>query len=345
MNRDARNLRVGIVAPNGSQALDVIGPVDAFTQVNRLAESRTRYEMVLIGMPGDLITAASGIRMVPDHRIGDEIPPIDTLLVAGSPDFEDAMREEALHEFLRQMAQQTRRLGSVCNGAFILGAAGLLKDRRATTHWQFAGVLAQMFPETRVEPDRIFVRDGPIYSSAGVTAGIDLALHLIEQDCGAAVSLAVARALVVFLRRPGGQSQFSEHLKAQSVGNAGLRDVLEFAIMHLDEDLSLRRLARLAGMSERSFARTFQQELFTTPARFVERARVEAARGLLESERSNLEQIAFHCGFGSADTMRRTFHRYLRVTPAEYRQRFRVGDSSFPVTGGEAGIGVVAHSA
>jgi transcriptional regulator GlxA family with amidase domain len=201
-----------------------------------------------------------------------------------------------------------------------------------------------MVPETRVEPDQIFVRDGPVYSSAGVTAGIDLALYLIEQDCGAAVSLAVARALVVFLRRPGGQSQFSEHLKAQSVGNAGLRDVVEFAIAHLDEDLSLARLACLAGMSERNFARTFQRELFTTPARFVDRARVEAARLLLESERSNLEQIAFHCGFGSADTMRRSFHRYLRVTPAEYRQRFRIGDPSLPITGGRAGIGAATQS-
>jgi transcriptional regulator GlxA family with amidase domain len=345
MNQDAKTLRVGIVAPNGSQALDVIGPVDAFTQVNRLPESRTQYEVVLIGMPGELITAASGIRMVPDYRIGDAIPAIDTLLVAGSPDFEDAMREGTLHHFLRQMALQTRRLGSVCNGAFILGAAGLLKDRRVTTHWQFASALAKMFPETRVEPDQIFVRDGPIYSSAGVTAGIDLALYLIEQDCGASVSLAVARALVVFLRRPGGQSQFSEHLKAQSVGNAGMRDVVAFAITHLDEDLSLARLARLAGMSERNFTRTFQQELLTTPARFVERARVEAARGLLESERSNLEQIAFQCGFGSADTMRRTFHRYLRVTPAEYRQRFRIGEPSFPLPAVHAGIGMAAQSA
>lgn len=231
-------------------------------------------------------------------------------------------RDPALLRWLVDMAPRTRRVGSICNGAFVLAAAGLLDGRRATTHWQFAKELSEMYPRARIEPDQIFVRDGNIYSSAGVTAGIDLVLALIEQDCGAAISLAVARALVVFLRRPGGQSQFSVHLQAQLTEHTQLGQVLDFVLENLSKNLSVAQLASQAGLSERSLTRLFHDELRTSPARFVEVARVEAARSLLEAGPLTIQQIAHRCGFGSTDTMRRAFLRHIQTPPGDYRRRF-----------------------
>ncbi len=228
------------------------------------------------------------------------------------------------------MAPVTRRIASICNGAFLLGAAGLLMGRRATTHWQSADTLANRFPDTRVEHDRTFVRDGHIYSSAGVTAGIDLALALIEQDCGPTVSLAVAHALAVCLRRPGGQSQFSMHLWAQLSESSPLGALSDFVLDNLSADLSVERLARQASMSRRSLTRLFHEALKTTPARFVEAARVEAARSLLEAGSLSIQQVSHHCGFGSIDTMRRAFIRHLTVSPAGYRQRFQAPSHAAP---------------
>lgn len=320
---EGRVVTVGVVAPRGSQTLDIVGPVDAFTQASQVPNACVRYAISLLGTAPGPIIASSGIRLLPDRLINEASEPFDTLLVAGSPDYEAGLRDGSLTAWLTKMAPVTRRIGSVCNGAFILGAAGLLEGRRATTHWQFAGDLAARYPNARVEPDRIFVRDGNIYSSAGVTAGIDLALALIEQDCGAAVSLAVARALVVFLRRPGGQSQFSVHLKAQLTEHSQLSAILDFVLANLSADLSTARLAQRAAMSERSLARLFHGELRTTPARFVEMARVEAARSLLEAGLLSIQRVAQHCGFGSTDTMRRAFVRHLKISPGDYRQRFQ----------------------
>jgi transcriptional regulator GlxA family with amidase domain len=320
---NTRTITVGLVAPRSSQALDIVGPADAFSQVNRIRGANVRYEVTLLGTEPGPITAACGIRLLPDRLIGEMNEPFDTLLVAGSPDYEEGASDPALLTWLADMAPRTRRVGSICNGAFVLAASGLLDGRRATTHWQFAKELAAMYPQARIEPDQIFVRDGNIYSSAGVTAGIDLVLALIEQDCGAAISLAVARALVVFLRRPGGQAQFSVHLQAQLTEHTQLGRLSDFVLENLSTNLSVAQLASQAGLSERSLTRLFHDELHTSPARFVEVARVEAARSLLEAGPLTIQQIAHHCGFGSTDTMRRAFQRHLQTTPGDYRRRFQ----------------------
>lgn len=322
---DTRTVTVGLVAPRRSQALDIVGPADAFAQAGQVDGARVSYAVTLLGTEPGPITAASGVRMLPDRLIGEVSEPFDTLLVAGSPDYHEGGRDLALLRWLAEMAPRTRRVGSICNGAFLLAAAGLLDGRRATTHWQFAKQLSEMHPKARIEPDQIFVRDGNLYSSAGVTAGIDLVLALIEQDCGAAVSLAVARALVVFLRRPGGQSQFSVHLQAQLTEHTQLGQVLDYVLENLSTDLSVARLAVQASLSERSITRLFHDELRTSPARFVEVARVEAARSLLEAGPLTIQQIAHRCGFGSTDTMRRAFLRHLQTAPGDYRRRFQAG--------------------
>ena len=317
-------ITIGVVAPGGSQTLDIVGPIDAFAQVGQIPNARVRYEISLLGTaPGPIVTS-SGVRLLPDLLIDDASEPFDTLFIAGSPDVDAESRNIPLAAWLAEKAPTTRRIASICNGALILGAAGLLEGRRATTHWRFAGELAARYPGVHVEPDQIFVRDGNLYSSAGVATGIDLALALIEQDCGSAVSLAVARALVVFLRRPGGQSQFSVHLQAQLTEHSQLSATSDFVLANLSTDLSIRRLAQRAPMSERSLTRLFQEELQTTPARFVEAARIEAARSLLETGALSIQQIAHHCGFGSTDTMRRAFLRHLRISPGDYRRRFHL---------------------
>lgn len=325
---DRTTIAVGVVAPRRSQALDVVGPTDAFSQVSQVRGASVTYAVTLLGTEPGPITAASGIRMLPDRLISEVSEPFDTLLIAGSPNHEDGSRDVELLRWLAEIVPRTRRVGSICNGAFVLAAAGLLDGRRATTHWQFAKQLSDMYPKARIGPDQIFVRDGNIYTSAGVTAGIDLVLALIEQDCGAAVSLAVARALVVFLRRPGGQSQFSVHLKAQLTEHTQLGQVLDLVMDNLSADLSVGQLARHAGVSERSLTRLFHDELRTSPARFVEVARIEAARSLLEVGNLTIQQIAHRCGFGSTDTMRRTFLRHLQTAPGDYRRRFHVHEVS-----------------
>lgn len=335
---EPRVITVGIVAPAGSQTLDIVGPVDAFAQAGKIPGNPVHYAISLLGTAPGPITASSGLRLMPDRLIGETSELFDTLLVAGSPDIEALSLETTAAAWLAETAPVTRRIASICNGAFILGAAGLLMGRRATTHWQSADALAARFPDTRVEHDLIFVRDGHIYSSAGVTAGIDLALALIEQDCGPAVSLAVARTLVVFLRRPGGQSQFSVHLRAQLPEPSPLGALSRFVLDNLSADLSVERLARQASMSRRSLTRLFHEALQTTPARFVEAARVEAARSLLEAGPLSIQQVSHHCGFGSIATMRRAFIRHLTVSPADYRRRFQASPhaASGPLSTGRA---------
>ncbi len=235
---------------------------------------------------------------------------------------EAAATNPVLVDWVRQQAAQARRVASVCTGAFLLAAAGVLDGRRAVTHWKDCARLAQRYPAVRVEPDPIFVRDGPVWTSAGVTAGIDLALALVEEDLGRAVALAVARYLVVFLKRPGGQAQFSASLALQTADDrfGALHD---WVSGHLADDLSLSVLADQAGVSERSFSRHYAEATGQTPARAIERLRVEAARHLLSESRQPIKRIAQHCGFGSEETMRRSFLRLVAVTPQDYRSRFR----------------------
>jgi transcriptional regulator GlxA family with amidase domain len=220
------------------------------------------------------------------------------------------------------MAPNVRRIGSVCSGAFILAEAGLLDGRRATTHWGWCKELAQRYPRVKVDPDPIFVRDGSIYTSAGVTAGMDLALALVEEDHGRELALRVARQLVLFLRRPGGQSQFSAQLAVQAADREPLRELQAWIADHLNQDLSVEALADRVAMSPRNFARVFSREVGVTPARFVEQARVEAARRRLEESAHGVDAIASQCGFGTAESMRRAFLRRLHVPPSAYRHRF-----------------------
>jgi transcriptional regulator GlxA family with amidase domain len=246
-NRSNRILRIGIVAPNGAQALDFMGPIDAFHEANRSSESASRYEVDLIGVRAGPIVSSSGTRLLPDKVIGSDLNLYDTILVAGSLDYQTNMCERGLVDWLATVAPLARRVGSISNGAFVLAAAGLLDGRRAATHWQAAKQLSAMFPKIRVEPDCLFVRDGPVYTAAGVTAGIDLCLHLIESDCGHATSLDVARMMVIFLRRSGGQPQISAFLKAQSASNTKIADAMEWALENLHADLSVDELAKRAA--------------------------------------------------------------------------------------------------
>jgi transcriptional regulator GlxA family with amidase domain len=310
----------------GVQLLDVTGPIQVFTSANDLVANAGgappyRLKLVTQGDEEDVTTSAGLTLAAGQLSQRSEVP--DTLLVAGGPGIEAAAADPALVDWVRRRARQARRVASVCTGAFLLAAAGLLDGRRAVTHWKACARLAQRYPAVRVEPDPIFVRDGTVWTSAGVTAGIDLALALVEEDLGRAVALAVARELVVFLKRPGGQAQFSAALALQSAEDkfGGLHAWING---HLASDLSLSVLAGQAGMSERSFSRNYAEATGQTPARAIERLRVEAARRLLSESRTPIKRIAQRCGFGSEETMRRSFLRLLAVTPQNYRARFPV---------------------
>jgi transcriptional regulator GlxA family with amidase domain len=246
---------------------------------------------------------------------------VDTLIVAGGQGVEAAAADPVVIDWVQLRAKRARRIASVCTGAFLLAASGLLDGRRAATHWSNCAELAHRYPKVHVESDPIFVRDGSVWSSAGVTAGIDLALALVEEDLGPTVALAVARFLVVFMKRPGGQAQFSTALALQAADDK-FGALHEWINKHLGDDLPLPVLAEQAGMSERSFSRHYAEATGLTPARAIERLRVEAARRLLSESGLPAKRISLRCGFGSEETMRRSFLRLLAVTPQEYRTRF-----------------------
>lgn len=306
------------------QLLDVTGPVQVFASANDLVASAggTRpYLLRVVAQGGEDVTASAGVQLVagPLTQRGEAL---DTLLIAGGEGAEAATENPVLVDWVRERATQARRIASVCTGAFLLAAAGILDGRRAATHWMYCAKLARRFPTVQVDPDPIFVTDGPVWTSAGVTAGIDLALALVEEDLGRSVALAVARYLVVFLKRPGGQAQFSAVLALQAAEDkfGALHDWING---HLADDLSLSILADQAQMSERSFSRHYAEATGLTPARAIERLRLEAARRLLSESRLPVKRIAQRCGLGSEETMRRSFLRLLAVTPQDYRSRFR----------------------
>ncbi len=314
---------VEVLAYPSVQLLDVAGPLQVFASANDVAAEAGAAppyapRVVAPGVQGVVTSSGLALGAAP-------LPPadasLDTLLVAGGRGVPAAAADAALVGWLHERARAARRVASVCTGAFLLAAAGVLDGRRAATHWAFCAELARRFPAVRVEPDPIFVRDGPVWTSAGVTAGIDLALALVEEDLGRAVSLAVARYLVVFLKRPGGQAQFSTALSLQAAEDkfGALHDWIG---RHLADDLSLPILAAEAGMSERSFSRRYAEATGLTPGRAVERLRVEAALRLLSESRLPVKRISQRCGFGSEETMRRSFLRVLATTPQDYRARF-----------------------
>lgn len=314
---------VAIVIHEGVQALDVAGPLDVFAEANSFVRPQDGYDTTVIAGNKRPMRASNGLAMTADLDFGEAAMRFDTALVAGGPGLPDGPPDRAMNAWLGIWGTRAGRYGSICTGAFALGQAGMLDGRAATTHWQNAPRLAAMFPHARVEHDRIYLRDGPLVTSAGVTAGIDLALALVAEDHGAAVALSCARRLVVVAQRPGGQSQFSPCPVPMTAPGSPLARVQAHVRDNLKDSLHVERLAEIAGISARSLARLFTGELGMTPHEFVERARVDYARKLLEATNLALKVLAYECGFGGAEQMRVVFQRRLGISPAMYRDHVR----------------------
>jgi len=329
-NKSSR--RIGVVAFPGSQILDIAGPLAVFAEANQFCQNnfnakQAAYQVELISTESDrLVDCYCGVNITAQADFRSVRGVFDTLLIAGGYGGVNVENIAGFLPWLRKTSKAARRIGSVCGGAFALAAAGLLDGRRATTHWHFCQQMAERFPAVRFDPDPIFICDGNVYTSAGVTAGIDLSLALVEEDWGPELALLVARALVVFLRRPGSQSQFSASLSLQASDRAPMRDLQVWLLNNLREHLTVERMAAQARMSPRNFARVFAEQIGVTPARFVLQVRVEAARRRLEESSQPIELIAEECGFGSAESMRGAFQRLMRVSPQEYRKRFHLSD-------------------
>jgi transcriptional regulator GlxA family with amidase domain len=319
--------RIAMLAFPDVQVLDVMGPLEVFSRTSRWLRDHGQrsdhaYTVEIVGPKRGPFRTSSGLRLYADRAFSDINKGIDTLLVAGGLGMEAQRKNAPLLRWLRRQASLVRRIASICTGAFLLADAGLLKGRRATTHWNHCDAFAKEFPDVTLEPDTIFVREGSLYTSAGVTAGMDLALALVEEDFGRDVALAAARELVMFLKRPGGQAQFSAQLSVQMAEHEPLRDLQAWIIEHPDQDLSVPQLARRVSMSPRNFARVFTREVGSTPARFVTSVRVEAARRLLEETHEPLEAICALSGLGTPESLRRAFLRAVGIAPGQYRDRF-----------------------
>lgn len=315
--------RVVIIAVPPVRTLDVFGPAEVFGDANRLFAGNPPYAVSLVSagpdrlVAGEIATPVHTDRTYREHR-----GPIDTLLVAGGMGAQQMRYEPGFLDWLIAQSEKTRRFGSVCTGALVLAEAGLLDGRRATTHWNWCGELATNYPRVNVDPNPIYVRDGNCYTSAGVTAGIDLALALVEEDLGRAAALHIARMMVVFLRRPAGQSQFSATLAAQTCESRPLNDLLAWLPDNIRRDLTIGTLARRVAMSPRNFARVFRRDVGKTPSKHIEDLRLEAARRQLESTSRSLDEVANASGFASAEILRRVFARRLGTTPGQYRASF-----------------------
>ena len=298
--------------------IDLVGAVDVFTSANRAVGGKPLYGIKVVNAEkaraDRKIVGMCGLSLYCDLDFRSFRGEIDTLLIPGGTGVEESYPDAAT---------DSRRVGSICTGAFLLAHAGLLDGRRAATHWAFAAELAKRYPKVNVDPEPIWIQDDNFYTSAGVTAGIDLSLALLEEDHGAALALEVARVLVVFLRRPGNQAQFSVSLGRQSMERNPLRELRVWMAEHLTADLSVPALAQRVAMSPRNFQRVFTNEAGKSPARYVEELRIETARRLLERTTQSMDEIADRCGFGSADVLARAFTRVLQATPGEYRNRFR----------------------
>jgi transcriptional regulator GlxA family with amidase domain len=316
--------------------LDIAGPFQVFASARDLSAAAglpDPYRLSLVSPKGGAITTSSGLSLATQRLAALEREPIDTLIAVGGFGSRAAVQERALIRWLAARAGDARRVCAVCTGAFLLAEAGLLDGRRAVTHWGACDALQQRYPRITVEADPIFCRDGKIWTSAGVTAGIDLALALIEEDLGRAMALRVARHLVVFLKRPGGQSQFSAMLESQARDDGGFAALHEWLPQHLADDLGVEALAARVAMSPRNFARVYAKRMGTTPAKAVERLRVDAARRALEETTASIASIARMCGFGDEERLRRSFLRCLGVPPRHYRARFTRGQADPRATG------------
>jgi transcriptional regulator GlxA family with amidase domain len=319
-----------MVAYDQAQILDITGPLEVFSRASRLLieQGRARtpmYEVEILANSTGPLRTSSGLELLVRRTISSA-GPLDTLLVTGGVGFDAASRDKSMLAQIRRLARRARRVGSICNGAVVLAATGLLAGRAATTHWAYCDRLGATEPSARVNSNAIYVKDGNVYTSAGVTAGMDMALAMVEEDWGRALAIAVAQQLVMFLKRPGGQSQFSRLLAAQAHEGSNFEELVTWIQEHPGAELDVTTLSKRAHMSARTFARRFRSECGATPAAFVSNIRVEAARRLLEDASAPLKEIARRCGFNDEQSLRRNFRRVTGIHPADYRKRFVTGD-------------------
>jgi transcriptional regulator GlxA family with amidase domain len=326
LRTEAEGIHVGILGYDGVTALDLVGPADAFAIANEIATSGhgqpAPYRISIIGLSTVRFVTESGL-CFEAHSTLAATPPPDTLVVPGGSGLREPRANQAITAWLRQHASTCRRIASICTGIYGLAPSGLLDGRRVTTHWRFARDVAQRFPALQVDDDALYARDGPYYTSAGITAGIDLSLALIEEDLGPRLALAVARELVVYLKRPGGQTQYSEPLRMQMLAGDRFADLAAWIVGHLDQDLSVENLAARAHLSPRQFGRRFAAVFGCPPARYVEDLRLGTARRMLCEDGVGIQRTAAAVGFASVDVFRRAFERRFGLSPSEYRERFR----------------------
>jgi transcriptional regulator GlxA family with amidase domain len=316
--------RIGVIVVPPVEELDLVGPMQVFSAANRLA-GKPVYAVEIATNTNDLKVAGEGglLSFLAQRRFSELKGSFDSLLLVCGVATRNA-RDAALFAWLRKVAGEVRRLGSVCVGAFLFAEAGLLNEKRATAHWKFGEELAKRYPRVRVESNPLWVKDGNIYTSAGISAGIDLALAWVEEDCGAAVAHEVARELVLFLRRPSGQTQYSVSLAGQASEMKAIQELQVWIAENLSRDLSVEILAERAAMSPRNFQRVFLREVGKTPSHYVQELRLEAAQRQLDQTDRGLKQIALDCGFGNADVMRRSFVRLIGIAPDQYRRTLNV---------------------
>ena len=315
-------MNITVLVFDGVQALDVAGPLDVFAEANTFLPADQHYQISLVGLHTGPVTCSNGMQL---HVATDYLNyqnQHDLLIVPGGPRLPDFQPDHQFLAWLTQQAQTASRFGSVCNGAFLLAHAGLLHGREMTTHWSDAKRLAEQFPQTKIVPDKIFIRDGNLFSSAGVTAGIDLCLALVAEDWGNELAVRVAKRLVVYIRRDGGQSQFSPYQTASLEDDTIVAKVLKYVTEHIAETLSMAQIADAVGVGRRTFSRVFAKDAQATPSEFVEQVRIDYARKLLEESDVPMKTIAYRCGFHSATHMRMIFTRRLAITPRQYQQRF-----------------------
>ena len=317
-----RKITVGLLVFPRFQMLDIAAPGDAFAEVSVLSHGECEYEILTVATTRGPIQSSSGLTISPDRTIFDPCPHFDTLIVPGGLGVFEVLEDTTLTDWLAMQGENCRRIGAICNGVFALGAAGMISGKTVTTHWMDAARLATMFRKATVEPDRIYVKDGALYTTAGVTAGIDLSLALIEEDFGKKMAIDVAKYLIVYLRRAGGQSQFSPLLELQVENDSPVAAVQGYILGNLETEHTLPSIAEKMQMSARHLSRVFKQECGMTVMNFVNDARIDAARRHLESTDLGLTEIARRCGFGNAPTFRRIFSKRLGISPFDYRQRF-----------------------
>jgi transcriptional regulator GlxA family with amidase domain len=320
MSQQTSRRRVGFLGFDGVNALDLVGPLEAFASA-QADDGAALYETVVIGVGERAFTADSGVVFKPSVTLATA-PPLDTLVVPGGSGLRRPAINERVADWLRARARRTRRVACVCTGVYGLAPTGLLDGRRVATHWRFAEPLQRAYPRLRVDADALFVRDGPFYTSAGITAGLDLALALVEEDWGPARALAVARELVMYLKRPGGQEQFSEPLRFQTEAGDRLADLAAWMGAHLAQDLSVAALARRVHLCLRHFTRVFKDAFGRSPGAFAQALRLDEARRRLAARASSIGAVASSVGFASDDAFRRAFLRRFGVTPAAYRRHF-----------------------